>query len=340
MVKCMISENIEESPHNLSQDFSTEHGSGKLEVYVDRKGDSEDVFLEREKELVNSITVNLENFIERRESQQELERIEWMLSKKEVASTAGKDSSSYQDQGYGDLTDLNDDGIILQSLGKDLLNDIVSEYLDLLETSSAIYEKNGDYAFGIFSSGWCKFMDRQSRKLCDTEDNATALNSGKWLCHESCWTDCSKIAIEEQEPMDIECNGGIRLYGVPIFARGEVIGAINFGYGTPPKDPEELQELAKKYNVDYEELVEEANRYNPRPDFIIEMAKNRLHASARLIGALVERKQAEEQVDKSKEKIKELLSLFDFDPIYCFFDMRYQEFCYLQVLFVVISFFI
>ncbi len=300
------SESFEESSHSLSQDFSTEYGSGEIEVYVDKKGDSEDVFLEEEKELLNSITIHLENFIERKESQQELERIEWMLSKKQVASTAGKDSSSFQDQGYGDLTDLNDDGIILQSLGKDLLNDITSEYLDLLETSSAIYEKNGDYAFGIFSSGWCKFMDRQSRKLCDTDDNAAALNSGEWLCHESCWTDCSKKAIAKQEPVDIECNGGIQLYAVPIFAGGEVIGAINFGYGTPPKDPEELQELAEKYNVNYEELVEEANRYNPRPDFIIEMAKKRLHASARLIGTLVERKQAESALEENKNKIKRL----------------------------------
>ncbi len=313
-------ERFEEGTQNLSQDFSTEYGQGKLEVYVDRE---RDIFLKREKELLESITIHLENFIERKESQQELERIEWMLSKKEVASTAGKDSASYQDQGYGDLTDLNDDGIILQSLGEDILKDITSEYLDLLETSSAIYEKNGDYAFGIFSSGWCKFMDRQSRKLCDTEDNAEALNSGEWLCHESCWTDCSKKAIAIEEPVDIECDGGIRLYAVPIYAGGEVIGAIDFGYGTPPKDSEKLQELAEKYDVDYEDLVYKANKYNPRPDFIVEMAKNRLHASARLIGTLVERKQAEEQLNKSKKKIKELYDassiisgIGDFEELY------------------------
>ncbi len=141
------SESFEESSQNLSQNFSTEYGSGEIEVYVDRKGESEDVFLEEEKELLDSITVNLENFIERRESQQELKRIEWMLSKEQVESTSKKDSASDQNQGYGDLTDLNEDGMILQSLDKDLLKDIVSEYLDMLETSSAIYEKNGDYAF-------------------------------------------------------------------------------------------------------------------------------------------------------------------------------------------------
>jgi PAS domain S-box-containing protein len=240
---------------------------------------------------------------DRKLAEEKLKKIEWMLSQKQIPASG--EQSEGHDQGYGDLTALNRDGLILKAIGPEFLRSFSNDYLELLGTSSAIYEVNGDYAFGIFASGWCRMMDKASRNLCDTPDNVEALNSGRWLCHESCWTDCSKEAILKREQVEIECNGGIRLYAVPIIANGEVVGAINFGYGDPPEDREKLQELADTYQVNYEDLVREAHAYETRPPYIIEMAKNRLHATARLIGSMIEKKQAEEEIRTLNKELEQ-----------------------------------
>jgi PAS domain S-box-containing protein len=232
---------------------------------------------------------------EKKKAEEGLKKIEWLLNPK-----SRKTDTSYSD--YGDLTILNKERTILDSLGKDILEDIVSDYLGLLDTSAAVYEKNGDYATGIFSSQWCRLLDGTSRHLCKHGDNAKALKSGQWLCHESCWTEASKKAIESGKEMDIECHGGLHIYALPVFANNEVIGAINFGYGDPPTDENTLREISKKYGLSPEKLQSTAREYESRPQFIIEIAKERLTASARLIGEIVERKQYEKALKESEQK--------------------------------------
>ena len=204
---------------------------------------------------------------------------------------------------YGDLTELNTERTILDNIGKETLKILTSDLMDLLDTSVVIYEKNGDYAYAVFNSGWCQLLDASSRKLCNTVDNKAALKSGKWLCHEDCWNKSAKVAIDNQKRTDINCIGDIKLYAEPIIAQNEVIGAINIGYGNPPTDTKRLKELSEKYNIDFDTLKQKATAYNSRPDFIIDIAKKRLKSIASLIGEYISRKEAEQTLKESEEKL-------------------------------------
>ena len=238
---------------------------------------------------------------ERKKAQEELYNIEWLLTNKPQSVLHNIDS-----QPYGDLTELNHDKTILDAVGKEMLKEIVDDYLGLLETSAAVYEKNGDYAFGIFSSGWCKLLDNKSRELCGKKDISEALNSGKWLCHESCWTKASHTSIKTGKPTDIQCHGGINIYAQPIVAFNEIIGSINFGYGNPPKDLKTLGEIAHKFDIPLDRLIEEANAYKTRPSYFVELAKERLQTSARIIGTLVELNTTRKQLEESEVRFKAL----------------------------------
>ena len=214
-----------------------------------------------------------------------LERIQWLLTPR-APQAAEEDPGQF----YGDLTLLNRSRRILDAVGAEPLRDMAADYLDLLETSGAVYEKNGDYALGLFTSGWCRALDLASRRLCETEDNQEALSSGKWLCHESCWKDASLAAIQTGDAVDVPCNGGLRLYAVPIRCGEEIVGAVNFGYGDPPQDTAAIQAIAERYRIDPEKLRQEAAAYESRPPFIIAYAKQRLHRVARLIGEIMHEK--------------------------------------------------
>jgi len=239
---------------------------------------------------------------ERKKAEEALRQIEWLLTKSlESESVQNEDYI----QPYGNLSELNNEREILESVREIVLSDIVADFLHLLDTSTAVYEKNGDYALGLFASNWCKYLDQTSRNLCDTNDNSEALKSGKWLCHESCWKEASKISIETGKTIDVECCGGIWLYAVPIFAGESVIGSINMGYGDPPRDSQKLKEISERFALDVEELIEQAELYQSRPRFIIDYAKKRLKASARLIGEIVERKQIEKELRKARNELEQ-----------------------------------
>ena len=193
--------------------------------------------------------------------------------------------------------------LILDSVGEEGLLDLVSEFLDLLETSVTVYEKNEDYALHACISPWCRALDEASLKLCGTEDTEAALSSGKWLYHELRRKVARKV-VEAGQAIQTDTHSGISVYAVPIHSGGEVIGSISCSFGDPPTDPDKLREISAKFQIGLEELRRLAESYNSRPRFIIELAKQRLHTSARLIGEIVERKQAENALRESEERYR------------------------------------
>ncbi len=228
----------------------------------------------------------------------ELKKIEWMLSARKPPELERPAERVEYLEPYGDLTSLNTSRLILDSVGPTILHDIARDYMELLETSAAIYEKNGDYALGMFTSGWCQLLDRGSRTRCNTSDNREALASGRWHCHESCWTKATRRAIETGGPVDIECAGGIRLHAVPIRAGQEIVGGINFGYGDPPRDEAKLQEIAAAYDVSLDALRAAGEAYESRPPYIIALAKQKLQTAAGLIGEIVQRRRVEQELGR------------------------------------------
>jgi signal transduction histidine kinase/CheY-like chemotaxis protein/ligand-binding sensor protein len=210
-----------------------------------------------------------------------------------ATASSGNSSIAQNDRPYGDLTTLNTDLTVLGAVGRELLQEIVSDILELLGTSCAVYEKNGDYALDLFSTGWCQFLDQASFLQCETRDSRQALASGRWHCHESCWTHGGKVAITTGQPAETRCEGGLQLYAMPIFARNQVVGAINCIYGQPPTDAAKLAQIAERYGVKVEELRYLAEQYQHCPPPTIELARKRMATVARMIGLVVERKQAE-----------------------------------------------
>lgn len=246
---------------------------------------------------------------EKKQGEEALRRLEWMLDMEKSQGYVLPGNSTYK--AHGDVREFNTRRQILNSIDQAILHDIAKDVLLLLGTSISIMERNGDYVFSAAQSGYCRLLETASRDLCDTEDTEEALQCGKWLCHESCQKILQAV-LETGQPVDMLCDGGISIYGLPIWVNGEISGSINIGYGDPPQDIETLRGIARRFELEDKVLEKEAKGYETRPPFIINLARERLRSSARLIGALLERKLAEDALGESENKFRQL---FEAAPI-------------------------
>ncbi|MBU2431571.1 MAG: hypothetical protein KKH99_12830, partial [Proteobacteria bacterium] len=89
---------------------------------------------------------------EDRPTEDELRRYEWIIEK-EMPWADAKDS--HFESAYGDVTEYNRKRLILDGVKKENLEQMAADVMALLDTSLAVYEANGDYAYGIFKSSWC-----------------------------------------------------------------------------------------------------------------------------------------------------------------------------------------
>jgi PAS domain S-box-containing protein len=200
----------------------------------------------------------------------------------ELASLRGEEASQEVDSRLQSLRELNTCRYLLDGVGGEVLAAAVQTYLGLLGTSAIVYEANGDYALVIISSPYCRLLDEASRAKCGEVSDAEALASGRWLFHEACWI-ASLRSMQDRAPVDAEGPGGLRVYAAPILSGKQVIGSINFSYGSPPEEDRDLVEVAEEYQVDFEKLRRAALPHRPRSQEVVKVAKAQLEASASLI---------------------------------------------------------
>ncbi|NLL12001.1 MAG: GAF domain-containing sensor histidine kinase [Fibrobacter sp.] len=200
---------------------------------------------------------------------------------------------------------LNESGEIFKSCGKDLLLDIASDYIDLLEICCSIHEKDGSYTISMIRSPWCKYL--RHTMSCEKVTGKIGGQGDKFLEKECCCKRFALMSIESGKPLDQECVGGIHIYTMPIKAGTCSIGAISIGYNGPSKNTEILDKIAGKINVDPGHLSSCINFCAARPPFIVDIAIKKLFSSARLIGSMVERRRAETALQQAYKEIEKVV---------------------------------
>ena len=197
--------------------------------------------------------------------------------------------------------------ILADSVGQELLSQIASDFLALVGSTVAICELSGECVAAVFESPWCEFLDKAAMGRADVADGGKAPEGGKSGCLGSCRREATRTCVEAGQPTDVECRGGMHVHAVPIWAQGEVIGAVSLAYGEVPQGPAELRRIAECCGVEIERLDEKARTYEPRPQLIVDVAKKQVASWVRLIGEIVERKRTTDALRDREEFSSSLL---------------------------------
>jgi signal transduction histidine kinase len=201
------------------------------------------------------------------------------------------------------LGERNTARLVLDAAGNSLLSGIAADFHVLMGTWFAVHEANGDLSYSVLVSDWCRFLDAGSIQRCAATGVCEPQSCCKWLCRGSPAKEASMEIMAHGEPVDLQCLDGLRMYAVPIRAGGELVGTMSMGYGDPTRDPSRLAQLAEQLGVEVAELESYAAAYETRPPFIVELAKQRLASSARLLGEIVQRHRGELLLRRTRDDL-------------------------------------
>jgi PAS domain S-box-containing protein len=235
---------------------------------------------------------------EQKRVRRDLDRLRWMLSPQSAYSSQPPAAAP-----VCQFAARHTARLILEAAGDSLLSEIADGFHILIGTCFAVHEANGDLAYSVLASGWCRFLDANSKRHCASAGVCKPQACDRWLSHGSPEKNAALETMARGEPVDIERFDGLRLYSVPIRSGGEVVGSMSLGYGDPPRDPCQLAQLAAQLGVDAVLLERHAADYETRPPFIVELAKQRLAGSARLLGEIVQRSRGEALLRETSDEL-------------------------------------
>jgi PAS domain S-box-containing protein len=235
---------------------------------------------------------------EQKRARRDLDRLRWMLS-----APVEQTPEPLAQAPVCQYAERNTNRLILDAAGDSLLSEIAGGFHVLMGTCFAVHEANGELAYNVAASDWCRFLDASTLRHCASSGVCQPQSCDRWLASGSPEKATALATMARGEPVDTERFDGLRLYSVPIRAGGEVVGSMSMGYGDPPRDLAQLAQLAEKLGIPAAELERHAAGYETRPPFIIELAKQRLAGSARLLGEIVQRSRGEALLRETRDEL-------------------------------------